>query len=182
MLLLLFILFAVPAFSQADIIADYKGGEELVLIERIPLNPENRTYSNIYPNTISLGSIYWNPATTNYYYAKDGSRLTKTNNISYKIDTNKTEKTLVGISLDKELIYVGYISSNQRLYVNTNTKEQFVKTLEPITDEYYQSRAYPVVNTDYTVYFAENIPYRRNAANGKLEEVSDVTDLKFKNK
>ncbi len=136
MLLLLFILFAVPAFSQADIIADYKGGEELILLSRNPINPKDYKGADLqaYSTNINLFSIYWNPSNNKYYYAKDGSRLTKTNNISYKIDTNKTEKTLAGISLDKELIYVGYISPTKRLYVDKNNNQQFIKTLEPIND------------------------------------------------
>ncbi|MGL4677739.1 MAG: hypothetical protein ACRCWI_08785 [Brevinema sp.] len=69
-----------------------------------------------------------------YYYVKDGSRLIKTNNIRYKLDPKRVEKTLAGFPLDNELVYAGYISSNERFYIHRTTKEQFIKVLEPITD------------------------------------------------
>ena len=46
----------------------------------------------MYPNTILLGSIYWNSNNNQYYYVKDGTLLTKTNNLSYKLDPVKQQE------------------------------------------------------------------------------------------
>ncbi|MGL4676376.1 MAG: hypothetical protein ACRCWI_01750 [Brevinema sp.] len=77
----------------------------------------------------------YNITNQQYYYVKDGSRLIKTNNIRYKLDpTKEQEKTLADFPLDDELLYAGYISSNERLYIHRTTKEQYIKVLEPIID------------------------------------------------
>ncbi|MGL4676854.1 MAG: hypothetical protein ACRCWI_04210, partial [Brevinema sp.] len=51
-----------------------------------------------------------------------------------KLDPKRAERTLSGISLDNDLLYAGYISSNERLYIDKNTKEQYIKILIPIKD------------------------------------------------
>ncbi len=115
MLLLLFILFAVPAFSQADIIADYKGGEELILTSRLPsVNGVRKYNQSLYPNTVPQYAIYWNPVTTNYYYTKDGSDMTKTNGIAYELNPDKAEQVFVEEIRDPDLQYAGYISPTER--------------------------------------------------------------------
>ncbi|MGL4677553.1 MAG: hypothetical protein ACRCWI_07810 [Brevinema sp.] len=76
----------------------------------------------------------YNITNQQYYYVKDGSRLIKTNNTRYKLDPKRAEKTLTYYSLDKELLYAGYISSNERFYIHRTTKEQYIKVLEPITN------------------------------------------------
>ncbi|MGL4677744.1 MAG: hypothetical protein ACRCWI_08810, partial [Brevinema sp.] len=45
------------------------------------------------------------------------------------------EPSFISEPQDLELLYAGYISSNQRLYINPKTKEQFLKILIPIDDE-----------------------------------------------
>ncbi len=143
---LLLLLLPIAVFSLD---ADYNGGEELILVERERTDTEkfydstsNKFVSNtnyihtgdIFDLSVSLYSIYWNPATTNYYYVKDGSRLTKTNGLSYKFNPKKEEKTYTGENFDPHLQYVGYISTNQRLYVDKRDNQQYIKTLEPIND------------------------------------------------
>ncbi|MGL5956208.1 MAG: hypothetical protein ACRC0X_06335 [Brevinema sp.] len=156
----LLIILLIISGSVYGVEASYDGGSELILVERSTVEYiRNWTGSSL---KIPMYSIYWNPSeyqyerdgsgsinitnirydldlwkpSTYYYYVKDGSRLTKTNNIRYKLDPKRFEQTLEGISLDDELLYAGYISSNERLYIDKRTKEQYIKILEPIIDEY----------------------------------------------
>lgn len=178
-LLLLLPLSLAPLFAQENTIldADYSGGGDLILIERIPLNSEDKSYNSIYPNTIPLGSIYRDTNHFQYYYVKDGTRLTKTNGLTYKLDP---KKQLVPSSCiehrnfpkDKELLYAGYISPTERLYINPQTKEQFIKILEPLDDGYpHPSFINPLIFDDNGMtYISENIFYKRNPTNGQLKE------------
>ncbi len=137
MLLLLFILFAVPAFSQADIIADYEGGEELIMTTKFIIDSKDYKYNQkSYPNTVPQYSIYWNPATTNYYYVKDGSRLTKTNGIAYELNPDKAEQVFAEEIRDPDLQYAGYISPTERLYIDRRDNQQYIKILIPINDPF----------------------------------------------
>ena len=131
-LLPLFLLIFTPSHAFD---ASYEG-EELILLERMPINISDEGWRQfIYPNTIPLGSIYWNSNNNQYYYVKDGTRLTKTNGLTYKLDPIKQqEPSFIGEPQDTQLVYAGYISSNKRLYIDPKTKEQYIKTLEPIID------------------------------------------------
>ncbi|MGL5955848.1 MAG: hypothetical protein ACRC0X_04490 [Brevinema sp.] len=122
--------------AQQKLDANYDGGETLQIIQR--------SYQSkvLYDYTVSLDtplySIYWNPATTNYYFVEDGLGMMRTNGLTYKIDTNKLETSYTGENLDPFLIFVGYISPDKRLYIdNRDTNQQYIKVLEPITDYYY---------------------------------------------
>ena len=116
--------------------ASYEGAE-LILLERMPINISDKGWEQfIYPNTIPLGSIYWNSNNNQYYYVKDGTRLTKTNGLTYKLDPIKQqEPSFIGEPQDTQLVYAGYISPNERLYIDPKTKEQYIKVLEPIHDK-----------------------------------------------
>ncbi|MGL5955707.1 MAG: hypothetical protein ACRC0X_03780 [Brevinema sp.] len=194
------ILLLIISGSVYGVEASYDRGSELILVERAPVNPNNRKRDSywelqVYSRDLSLYAIYWNPSdyqydrvkdesgaikidniryesnrevvNSNYYYVKDGSRLTKTNNIRYKLDPKRFEQTLEGISLDDELLYAGYISSNERLYINKNTKEQYIKVLEPIINE--------VVFIPWQSYSYQNhypFSYLRDPVNGQIIEDS----------
>ena len=132
-LLPLFILIFTPSHAFD---ASYEGAE-LILLERMPINISDKGWEQfIYPNTIPLGSIYWNSNNNQYYYVKDGTRLTKTNGLTYKLDPIKQqEPSFIGEPQDTQLVYAGYISPNERLYIDPKTKEQYIKVLEPIHDK-----------------------------------------------
>ena len=125
--------------------ASYEGAE-LILLERMPINYSDEVFHQfIYPNTIPLGSIYWNSNNNQYYYVKDGTRLTKTNGLTYKLDPIKQqEPSFIGEPQDTQLVYAGYISPNERLYIDPKTQEQYIKVLEPIHDkvEYLTPKIY----------------------------------------
>ena len=132
-LLPLFLLIFTPSHAFD---ASYEG-EELILLERMPINISDEGWRQfIYPNTIPLGSIYWNSNNNQYYYVKDGTRLTKTNGVTYKLDPIKQqEPSFIGEPQDTQLVYAGYISSKERLYIDPKTQKQYIKVLEPVHDE-----------------------------------------------
>lgn len=74
----------VPAFAQKPLDADYNRGEELILIEREPVDYDETKIGGLqpYPMTMKLYSIYWNPSNNQYYYVKDGSDLIQTNGLT----------------------------------------------------------------------------------------------------
>ena len=133
-LLPLFLLIFIPSRASHALDASYDGAE-LILLERMPINISDKGWEQfIYPNTIPLGSIYWNSNNNQYYYVKDGTRLTKTNGLTYKLNPKKAEQTYTGKNLDPFLSYVGYISPRERLYIDKRDNQQYIKVLEPIQD------------------------------------------------
>ncbi|MGL5956098.1 MAG: hypothetical protein ACRC0X_05780, partial [Brevinema sp.] len=77
----------------------------------------------------------WNSNNNQYYYVKDGSDLMKTNGLTYKLDPKKVEEQVfVPDMKDPYLQYAGYISPNQRLYIDRRDQQQYIKDLISIYD------------------------------------------------
>jgi len=124
------LLIFVTACSQ-DLDASYEGGENLIMTDRDTKTNEDKI---IFDLSVPLYAIYWNSSNNQYYYVKDGSDLTKTNGLRYRLNSKKAEQVLTKDVQDLYLNFAGYISSNERLYIHKTTKQQYIKTLIPIHD------------------------------------------------
>ena len=128
-LLPLFLLIFIPSRASHALDASYDGGEELKIVEkRYYQEEEIETYDD--PLDMTYFSIYFNPPSRLFYTTQDGAGMIRTNGLTYKIDTNRLETSYTGKNIDPYLIFVGYITTNMRLYIdNRNTNQQYIKVI-----------------------------------------------------
>ncbi|MGL4677183.1 MAG: hypothetical protein ACRCWI_05905 [Brevinema sp.] len=135
-MLLVLVMLMVTGSVYGVVEASYDG-ETLIMTERSGFSTDLKTILNpITDLSVPLYSIYWNPSNNQYYYVEDGSDLTKTNGLTYKLDPKKEEQVFVPDIKDPYLQFAGYISTNERLYIDNRNKQQYIKVLIPIKDPF----------------------------------------------
>ena len=166
-LILVFVLFTFSTnINQKPIVASYDKGLDLILIDaqfkywyrdllvdldgQFPPPPEN--IEGPYPYC----ATYWNSNNNTYYH----SRIRKTNDIQYSLDTNQQYETLLYSGLleyfsaedlpiltngtlsnlaDTYFLYAGSISETERLYINSVNNDQYLKILDILYTTTYSS-------------------------------------------
>ena len=156
------------------IVASYDKGLDLILIDaqfkywyrdllvdldgRFPPPPESLEGPSPYCAT------YWNSSNNTYYHVY--SRMEKTNNIQYSLDTNQqyeallysglleyfsaedlpilTNSTLSNLA-DTYFLYAGSISETERLYINSVNNDQYLKELRITDTTMYTSSNYNII-------------------------------------
>ncbi|MGL4561703.1 MAG: hypothetical protein ACRCV0_05400 [Brevinema sp.] len=102
-----------------SLIARYDKGLDLILVDK---------------------SIYWDKKSHHYYYA---SIQKDTNKLIYSQDSNFQQEPIIVeqykefIINDIPLLYIGSISSLERVYINTNDNSTYLKRLTLIDDLFY---------------------------------------------
>ena len=141
-LIILFVLFTFSTnINQKPIVITYDDSLDLILIERTLTHIRND-----YTNDIELYQALYKEQDSDQLYL---ANLQHTNNIIYS-NTNYYMELVFNEGHSEELAYIGSISPLERIYIDTNTQEQFIKTLSPYKDEYYIAETWYVGNKENT--------------------------------
>ncbi|MDK2817894.1 MAG: hypothetical protein KFW21_00400 [Spirochaetota bacterium] len=115
-----------------------------------------------YPETgqIQYSAIYYNTNTKKSYFAN----MVVAKNVQYTLDPEDNREALVEPSIiETSLLYVGNLRPNQRVMLNTNRQQTYIKTLTEIKDDVYLDNgdiicsnslpAYPILNNLYEIQY-----------------------------
>lgn len=138
-MLIFLLLFSSPLFSAE---ASYDKGPDLIPLQGNALlwyTTKDRNPQGGERDPYGYHAIFWKPNSNEFFHGFGTlpfSNLPQTNGFSYKIDTNINIRDSKYTHRDTNVVmFAGYISSNQRLYIDNDHGDQYIVTITNILDK-----------------------------------------------